>query len=291
MPSRSNARTRSSSVVTGRCQRGVPRATSHSVTNLASIATRPAASGVNLASTTGPPRATRLTCCVPRQIVSAASSTTAMVPSATNPTSRTPANGPSFRAREIAIPRDHAEQVAERGGVTAARVGLGQVDERLVALAAQGRAAPLLLEEGREARLGRDARLLGRHEPGRAEHRADVGEVRRGAARVRVGDLRSVELLGDAPVDHHRLAELADQDVARLEVAVDDPLRVGVRDRLGHRDHVVAAAPGAARARWPPRARRPACDPRPGASRRTACRRARCPPRRSGRSPGAAGAR
>ena len=48
-----------------------------------------------------------------------------------------------------------------------------------------------------------------------------------------------VDGLGDAEVDHlgHRLAVVeGDQDVGRLDVAVDDPLLVGVLDRLADRD-------------------------------------------------------
>jgi hypothetical protein len=48
---------------------------------------------------------------------------------------------------------------------------------------------------------------------------------------------RGGERLGEAPVDHHRLAVGAEQHVRRREVAVDDALTVGERDRLGRRDH------------------------------------------------------
>ena len=41
-----------------------------------------------------------------------------------------------------------------------------------------------------------------------------------------------VEVLREAPVDHDGLAEVADQHVAGLEIAVDDPLAVRVRDRV-----------------------------------------------------------
>src|SRR5262249_33236755 len=40
------------------------------------------------------------------------------------------------------------------------------------------------------------------------------------------------------PVDHDRLAEVADHHVRRLEVAMDDPTIVRVRHRIGDRDHV-----------------------------------------------------
>jgi hypothetical protein len=53
-----------------------------------------------------------------------------------------------------------------------------------------------------------------------------------------VGDVGLAELLGEAPVDHDGLAELADQDVVGLEVAVDDALGVGEGEGLGDRQDV-----------------------------------------------------
>ena len=47
-----------------------------------------------------------------------------------------------------------------------------------------------------------------------------------------------IELLREPPVDHDGLAELADEHVLRLEIAVDDLARVRVCERLGHRDDV-----------------------------------------------------
>ncbi len=51
-----------------------------------------------------------------------------------------------------------------------------------------------------------------------------------------VGIARAPELLGESPVDDDSIAESAEQDVARLQVAMDDagPVRVG--DRLGDGD-------------------------------------------------------
>jgi hypothetical protein len=46
------------------------------------------------------------------------------------------------------------------------------------------------------------------------------------------------QVLGQAPVDHDGLAELADQHVRRLEVAVDDLLAVRIGDRLRRGEHV-----------------------------------------------------
>jgi hypothetical protein len=50
--------------------------------------------------------------------------------------------------------------------------------------------------------------------------------------------MSSSRVLGEAPVDDDGLAELADEDVGGLEVAVDDALAVGVGDRLGDGEHV-----------------------------------------------------
>ena len=95
-----------------------------------------------------------------------------------------------------------------------------------------------------EARVGRvAAALLGRHvlrgagaQPRQAvvERRARVAEI--GRAEVGVGRR---QLLGQAPVDQHRLAEAADQDVVGLDVAVDDA--GGVR---GGWDNLLAVIPG-----------------------------------------------
>ena len=55
-----------------------------------------------------------------------------------------------------------------------------------------------------------------------------------------LGRLRQVALAiaREAPVDDDGLAERADDDVRRLEVAVDHALAVRVADRVGDRDHV-----------------------------------------------------
>jgi hypothetical protein len=108
-------------------------------------------------------------------------------------------------------------------------------------------------------------RLLRRHEPGRAE---DVAAPRRRAGhQLRRGEglavdpvgravllgqeelplvldagvagqddaRRVAEALGDPPVHHLHLTELADHDVVRLEVPVDDAAAVGVGHRLARR--------------------------------------------------------
>ena len=75
-------------------------------------------------------------------------------------------------------------------------------------------------------------RLLGTHVFERADHRAEFG-VQRLVGQWRAGRL------GDAEVDHlgNRLAVVErDQDVRRLQVAVDDSLLVGVLHGLTDRD-------------------------------------------------------
>jgi hypothetical protein len=59
----------------------------------------------------------------------------------------------------------------------------------------------------------------------------------------------AAQILGEAPVDHDGLAERADEHVGGLEIAVDDALAVGVRDRVGHGDHVRQEGQALAR-RW-----------------------------------------
>ena len=44
--------------------------------------------------------------------------------------------------------------------------------------------------------------------------------------------LRRADDLGQAPVDHQRLAVLADHDIARLDVAVEHAPAVGISDRV-----------------------------------------------------------
>ena len=74
--------------------------------------------------------------------------------------------------------------------------------------------------------------LLGAHVLERADDRAVLGEQRLLGQPL-------VDRLGDAEVDDlgHRLAVVErHQHVRRLDVAVDDPLLVGVLDRLADRD-------------------------------------------------------
>jgi hypothetical protein len=81
--------------------------------------------------------------------------------------------------------------------------------------------------------------LLGRHERRRADRPPGGGPLVRvgrvGAvrlARLRGRRRRLADHLRQPPVHDERLAERADHDVRRLQVAVDDPLRVRVADRL-----------------------------------------------------------
>ena len=60
-----------------------------------------------------------------------------------------------------------------------------------------------------------------------AEQLAGLGSAR-GRQKVGGGDM------GDAEVEHLGLAGLIDQDVAGLEVAMNDPLVVGVLHRVAH---------------------------------------------------------
>ena len=60
------------------------------------------------------------------------------------------------------------------------------------------------------------------------------GDAAEGGEQRVLGQLQPARRLGQAEVDHlrHRLAVVAlDQDVRRLQVAVDDPLLVGVLHR------------------------------------------------------------
>ena len=92
---------------------------------------------------------------------------------------------------------------------------------------------------------GRAAQLLRRHEAGRAVDHAGAGLDRVGVVGPRRDQRDRADLglglahhLREAPVDHDGLAELADEDVRRLDVAVDDAALVRVRDRVRRRDDV-----------------------------------------------------
>jgi hypothetical protein len=88
------------------------------------------------------------------------------------------------------------------------------------------------------------ARLLGRHEAGRTEHRADlraqrlvVAVVELAVWRVRLRAIGLADDLREAPVDDHGLAVLADEDVRGLEIAVDHAALVGMRHGIDRREH------------------------------------------------------
>ncbi len=80
------------------------------------------------------------------------------------------------------------------------------------------------------------ARLLGRHVGRGADQRAlrRLVAVAGPAGQGRRFGIRFRDPLGHAPVHHQRLAERADHDVCRLEIPVDEPLRVGERHGSAH---------------------------------------------------------
>ncbi len=63
------------------------------------------------------------------------------------------------------------------------------------------------------------------------------------------------ESLGQAPVHHQGLAVRAQHDIRRLQVAVHDPLVVGIGHRVAHRDEPLEQ-PRNFRLRWPRSRRR-----------------------------------
>ncbi len=88
------------------------------------------------------------------------------------------------------------------------------------------------------------AGLLGRH----VVRRADDHTLARGGHRLRTGEVRLVargaHQLGQAEVeDFDPLALVGDHHVARLQVAVDDPLGMGAGDRVGDGDGQFKDAP------------------------------------------------
>ena len=93
------------------------------------------------------------------------------------------------------------------------------------------------VDVGAAVELEAAARLLRAHVRGRAAHHAGAGD---GGGRAGAGDLgdAEVEELGD----HLAAGEAVEEDVARLDVAVDDPLVVRQREGAGHvadrRQHV-----------------------------------------------------
>ena len=87
---------------------------------------------------------------------------------------------------------------------------------------------------------GLAAGLLGRHVADRSEQGAGGGDVGDGVggAGIGIGICPLGQVLGEAPVDDDGLAELADEDVGGLEVAVDDAVAVGVSDGVCGGDHL-----------------------------------------------------
>ena len=90
---------------------------------------------------------------------------------------------------------------------------------------------------------GLAARLLRRHEVGRADDGAGARDVigrRRRRRRRRRCDagLVAADRLGDAPIDHQRLAEAGDHDVRRLQIAMDDAVAMRIGHRIRRGEHV-----------------------------------------------------
>ncbi|MCY0991956.1 hypothetical protein OV203_32765 [Nannocystis sp. ILAH1] len=116
------------------------------------------------------------------------------------------------RVRGVAVGRDGREQVVEH---RAEGVDIGALVD------------------------GEACGLLGRHVRGRAHDCAVDREAVAGRLRDGLGGRFVLgEVLGEAPVDHDGLAELADEDVGGLEVAVDDAPAVRVGDGLGGSEDV-----------------------------------------------------
>ena len=82
------------------------------------------------------------------------------------------------------------------------------------------------------------AYLLGRHVAGRAKHRPGIRRGRDGGTCV-VIDAGARRFLGQAEIENLQMAVTEDEQVFRLEIAVDDPAGVGgvqpARDLRGHR--------------------------------------------------------
>ncbi len=148
--------------------------------------------------------------------------------------------GAGVAAGRVLLEALQADRLQVRAGVRveqggADRLGLAHQDERLDGvLAAERRAARQQVVEdgaqavhvggGGQAPVGQ--RLLGRHVAGRAE---DHATLRQGGA--------PLDALGQAEVGDVGLAPLVEEDVGRLEVAVQDAALVRVVHRAGHLHH------------------------------------------------------
>ena len=54
--------------------------------------------------------------------------------------------------------------------------------------------------------------------------------------RFRIGLLQSVERPSQPPVQHNRLTEVAQHDILRLQIAMDNPARVRIGQRIANAD-------------------------------------------------------
>jgi hypothetical protein len=122
----------------------------------------------------------------------------------------------------------------------------------------QGRAKAVDIA-GRSDRVITACRLLRAHESRRAKHVARQGRVvvvfRRGvrqAVPAREFDLAGdAQPLGKAPIDDERLTVVTQNDVRRLQVAMDHTATVGIRDGVAHRHEAAQELPqGQAAARF-----------------------------------------
>lgn len=145
------------------------------------------------------------------------------------------------------------------------RVQLQDRDHRLGRAVALERPAPEehLVEDGAEGEDvgamvgGQAAELFGGHVSDRADERARRGRGRRGDGglfrpRLELGPGE----LGQAEVQDLHAPVVRDEEVRRLEIAVDDPLRVGHGQALRHLDRVVEGLAHRERALRKPRRQR-----------------------------------
>ena len=141
--------------------------------------------------------------------------------------------------RGVELPR--RREVALADGADRAQVVC--LDRRLAREQAIERRAQAIHVGPRADPLEVAGRLLGAHVGGRPQRRAGerlgraAGRRRsQGALVRRQARLRPARRLGQAPVDDQRLAILADDDVGRLDVAVDHAAGVGVLDGVADVD-------------------------------------------------------
>ena len=136
--------------------------------------------------------------------------------------------GLAVRERADLAGRDAVEHVREGGALVRSRSRDDMIEHR-----AQRVDVRALIHGLAESLLGRHVRR------GPQQRAGDRGVSRRLAIRAAIVGIAVAarEILGEAPVDHDGLAELTEQDVRGLEVAVDDAVVVRVRDRVRDGEH------------------------------------------------------